>query len=337
MNLKYIKHIIDGVGFDKLKMCIDEVHEKSGKNKAAIFFDMASCAVRYGAGYYDYLEFEFQNVPSKERKNFMTRMKNKKMVLMLNDPAYSDIFDKKNQFYTHFRDFLGRDFLDLEKADIHDIRKFVEGKEYIIAKPNDGEGGHGIEKIKISDFENFNTLYAYLTSKEKGFGVIEEVLVQHPEMSRIYPYSVNCYRLVTLLHEGEVHLLYAMFKTGNNGSFVDNSCSGGYAAHFDPETGLVCGPGHDIDRVIVRAHPMTSVEFEGFRPPCSKEAIELVKKAALVVPQVKYIGWDVCVTENGPAIIEGNNYAAYDLAQLPDEGKPQVGMLKQVRDIGLKL
>ena len=34
MNLKYIKHIIDGVGFDKLKMCIDEVHEKSGKNKA---------------------------------------------------------------------------------------------------------------------------------------------------------------------------------------------------------------------------------------------------------------------------------------------------------------
>ena len=82
---------------------------------------------------------------------------------------------------------------------------------------------------------------------------------------------------------------------------------------------------------------MTGVEFEGFRPPCSKEAIELVKKAALVVPQVKYIGWDVCVTENGPAIIEGNNYAAYDLAQLPDEGKPQVGMLKQVRDIGLKL
>ena len=156
-------------------------------------------------------------------------------------------------------------------------------------------------------------------------------------MSRLYPYSINCFRMVTLVHEGVPHVLYAVLKTGNHGKFVDNLENGGFACHFDLETGVVTGPGHTSETYTVDAHPMTGVRFEGFHVPYYKEAQELVKKAALVVPQVKYIGWDVCITPDGPAIIEGNNYAAYDFPQLPDEGRPHVGLLKQIRDIGVKL
>ena len=38
-----------------MKECIDRVHEKSGKNRIATFFDIVQCSLRYGAGYYDYL------------------------------------------------------------------------------------------------------------------------------------------------------------------------------------------------------------------------------------------------------------------------------------------
>jgi hypothetical protein len=34
------------------------------------------------------------------------------------------------------------------------------------------------------------------------------------------------------------------------------------------------------------------------------------------------VGWDICMTEHGPAIIEGNDYPGYDLAQIPDDGDP---------------
>ena len=35
--------------------------------------------------------------------------------------------------------------------------------------------------------------------------------------------------------------------------------------------------------------------------------LEKVKEAALVVPEVQYIGWDVAILKNSVALIEGNH------------------------------
>ena len=59
MNITYIKKIIKGASFDKLKSCIHKVHESTKKGKFIIFIDMLLCAIKYGAGYNDYVIFEF--------------------------------------------------------------------------------------------------------------------------------------------------------------------------------------------------------------------------------------------------------------------------------------
>ena len=41
----------------------------------------------------------------------------------------------------------------------------------------------------------------------------------------------------------------------------------------------------------------------------------LVKRAALTVPELGYIGWDVAVTEKGPVIIEANHFPGHDIYQ----------------------
>ena len=46
-----------------------------------------------------------------------------------------------------------------------------------------------------------------------------------------------------------------------------------------------------------------------------KEAIELTKKAALLVPELGYIGWDVAISDKGPVIVEGNDIPGYDMPQ----------------------
>ena len=38
---------------------------------------------------------------------------------------------------------------------------------------------------------------------------------------------------------------------------------------------------------------------------------EMALEAALVVPQVRYVGWDIAVSENGPCLIEGNEYPGH--------------------------
>lgn len=337
MNLGYIRRVLGGASFKKMQDAINVVHEKSGKSKFTTFWDMIGCSLRYGAGYNDYIIFEFYKIKAKQRKTYLTRLKNKRMVMTLNDEKYSYIFDEKNVFDKKFAEFMGREILDLADIGYDEFAKFVEGKEDFFAKPYIGESGKGIEKIHVADYSTTEELYQYITDPEKNFGVIEEVIVQHPDAARIYPQSLNCLRVVTLVNNGEAHILYAVFKMGNNGKFVDNLENGGLACHFDLDKGEIIGQGHTSALINYDAHPATGIPFIGYKLPYMNEVKEMVKKAAMVIPEFRYVGWDVCLTPDGPAIVEGNDYPAYDFPQLPDDDKPRIGLIPKIESFGIKV
>ena len=341
MDLKYITRVLGGISMKRMLHCTELVCARTKKSRLGVILDMLACAKRYGAGYYDYLIFEFDKMTKAQRATYMTRFTNKKLMGMMNDPEYAVLFDEKHQFYQHFSEFLGRDFVSLSQCSRDELKAFLAGKTQIIAKPTEGECGKGIAKLQVSDFADMDALCDYLLAPEHSFGVAEGVIRQHGEMARLYPDSVNCLRIASIVQDGKAHALYAVLKTGNNGKFVDNLESGGFACHVDFETGVVCGPGHTSssisDSILAESHPATGVAFRGFKVPYFREAVEMVEKAAMKIPQVRYIGWDVCITENGPAIIEGNNYAAYDFPQLPDDSQPREGLLKKIRDLGVEI
>ena len=337
MKFSYLKRVTRGASFGRMKEAIELVHERSGKNRVLTFFDMLGCTLKYGAGYNDYIIFEFYKLKAAQRKTYLTRIKNKRLVDTLNNDDISDFFDVKNMFDKKFKDFLGREVLDLAEIGYPEFEKFVSGKEYFFAKPNIGESGKGIEKIHIADFSSTEELYKYVTAPEKNFGVIEEVIIQHPDAARIYPDSLNCLRVVTLVNNGEAHILYSVFKMGNNGKFVDNLENGGLACHFDLDKGEIIGPGHTSALINYDAHPATGIKFVGYKLPYMEEVKEMVKKAALVLPDFRYVGWDVCLTPDGPAIVEGNNYPAYDFPQLPDDDKPRIGLIPKIESFGIKV
>jgi hypothetical protein len=56
------------------------------------------------------------------------------------------------------------------------------------------------------------------------------------------------------------------------------------------------------------------------------KVLEMCTKAAMVVPQVGFIGWDVCITPDGPVIVEGNDYPGHDLYQLPEHTHDKKGI-----------
>ncbi len=37
------------------------------------------------------------------------------------------------------------------------------------------------------------------------------------------------------------------------------------------------------------------------------------------MPKMRYVGWDICITEKGFAVIEANEYPGNDLYQIPKE------------------
>ena len=337
MNVKYVARVLHGAKLKKMFQKIKMIHHKTGKSRIGLFFDMIGCTIKYGAGYNDYIIFEFYNMNKAERKTYLTRMKNKKLVTMLNDMKYSRIFDEKNLFDEKFAKFMGREILDLAKINYERFKQFIEGKQYFFAKPYIGESGKGIEKIKIANYPTTRKLWEYVKRPEKNFGLIEEVIEQHPQAAKIYPKSLNCLRVVTLVNNGEANILYAVFKMGNNGGFVDNLENGGLACHFDLDKGEIIGQGHTSALINYDRHPSTGIKFVGYQLPFMNEVKEMVKKAAMVIPEFRYVGWDVCLTPNGPAIVEGNDYPAYDFPQLPDPDKPRIGLLPKIEQFGIKL
>ena len=154
---------------------------------------------------------------------------------------------------------------------------------------------------------------------QNGLLLVEEALQQHPEMSALYPYSLNTLRVCTLTDDkGDAHVLYSFVRTGRHGSFVDNSTSGGLNA-------LICDDGvirrpamSDKTGMYFDMHPDTCTPFINFRVPYFDEAIALCKKAAKVRPNMRYVGWDVAILPGGKLeLIEGNHNPGMNIVQAP--------------------
>ncbi len=324
-KIKYIYRVLSNASFKKLFKVIDRAHEKSGKSKLFLFLDIVNCAFRYGAGYNDYLIFAFWNMNHRQRSTYVTRLYNKKVILKVNDPRYAHIFDNKNEFYERFDKYLHREWLDMAKIDAAAFDDFVKRHKTVVAKPNDSESGKGILVVSEGDYANPEAEFEEL--KQKRIGVIEEKLIQHDDMMRLHPASLNTLRIATLVtRDGDVQIAFAGCKIGNKGKFVDNMENDGLYCPIDRETGEINGVAHTSALVNYEVHPMTGIRLIGYRIPYVKEALELCKKAALEIPEFRYVGWDIAILQDGPAIVEGNNYSGYDFWQLPEHTPDKIGL-----------
>ena len=330
-SAKWFLRIAGGVRFEKIKECLDRSHEISGRSKFVMFFDMVGAAVKHGAGYYDYMMYGFfdKNV---KRDTYLTRIRNKKLLDYMNDAEIGQAIDNKNEFQKKFSQYMKRDFLDGRTASYEEFEAFMADKESAFAKPESGDSGRGVEKLYKKDYNTLKDMYDYI--KSKGDCAIEECIIQHPEMNRLYPHAINCMRVVTDRVGDEVYVAYVILKCGNGGSVCDNSGQGGLICAVDKETGVVKSIAtDDLIAHSYEKHPETGVEFKGFKIPMYDEAIAMCKEAALIVPEVRHIGWDVGLSDKGPVLVEGNIWAGTDLVQLYYNTPDGIGVLPFYRDL----
>ena len=122
----YIFKIISHASLGKMKEAINTVHERSGKSKVKIFFDMLHCTRKYGAGYYDYQIFAFYNLTEKQRATYVTRLISKKFNTFMNNYEYAHFLENKDEFNKLYKKYIGRDFLQFREANKEEVRAFCE-------------------------------------------------------------------------------------------------------------------------------------------------------------------------------------------------------------------
>lgn len=330
-KIKYIFKRIKKMNFSSFINTIKRIHKKTGQSSLIIFFDIVFCGFKYMAGYVDYEIFEFYNLNRTQRKTIITRGINNKLVRQLNNPNYFKYIDDKVLFNKHYSSFLKRNWIDLRTASLTDFSNFVLTKKVFMAKAIDLCCGKGIEKFEYNSNINLEELYNKL-KLNKQF-LIEEYVVQHNAMNKLYPDSVNTLRIVTLLKNNKVHIVFSGLRIGNLGNSVDNFNHGGLLVPIN-NNGIIDYPAIDKNGNVYKYHPYTNTLFIGYQIPMFNQVIDFAKELALVIPQIRYTAWDIAITNNGPIVIEGNPFPGHDLyfSKL-DVQEKHIGLLPKFSEI----
>ena len=145
------------------------------------------------------------------------------------------------------------------------------------------------------------------------------------------PTSVNTIRIATLLGDKKQGIVYAFLRIGN-GKVMDNVDQGGMAARVDLESGKLLTVGADKQGNTYAEHPMTHTPIVGFEVPFFEEAKAMCLQAAQKVPQMRFVAWDVAVTEKGPVFIEGNSFPSHAVPQFAAHYPDGIGIMREFRE-----
>ena len=215
---------------------------------------------------------------------------------------------------------------DTDDRDAFD--QISKGHSILFAKPIIGYAGDGARMIHISQ-ENINEVFDNLISRKGGY-VLEEPIVQCPEMASLSSDSVNTVRYATIFDGKTVRCLYTLLRCGRKGACVDNIGAGGICVAIDVETGKTIPPGYGRNGGRYEKHPDSGVVFQEFVIPRWNELKILADELARKLPQLRYIGWDFAITKNG-VILEANCTAQMGGFQIL-KGKGQRDNLKKIID-----
>lgn len=304
--------------------------ERSGKSRLWLMADMLRCAVKYNAGYIDYKIAQMYRLNDAQRATVITRGISNSIVRRMNDKAYWHFFDDKTQFNALFKEYIPRKWLlIIPDTDPAELEAMTSGQTQLIGKPLEGSSGQGILKFTEADWargpEAFKTLLL-----EKGIGILEEIVEQHPAMASLCPTSVNTCRIATLLGDKRQGIVYAFLRMGN-GKVMDNVDCGGMAARIDLDSGKLLTVGADKQGNTFTKHPMTGTPIIGFTIPYWEEAKAMCLEAAKKVPQMRFVAWDVAITPEGPTFIEGNSFPSHAIPQFAAHYPDGIGILPEFR------
>jgi hypothetical protein len=204
----------------------------------------------------------------------------------------------------------------------------------LVLKPAGGWQAKGLLILDEIDYETgravtrtgtVTTLEAALASVDiavmrdsRGY-IVQEPVPSHPVLQELAPWTTNTLRVVTLVDlSGDVHVLGVTTALGRRGFMANNLHTGGISVSTDLETGTLTR-GVMLDSTEpVTVHPDTGATLTGVRIPGWEDVMETCRRAALIMPGVRSIGWDVVVTPDGPVFLEANQ--GWDLRALQVHG-----------------
>lgn len=285
----------------------------------------------------EYYQFEFEQRSEEFRRNFLGENEQRFYLDLLNPVKYytlsrnkylthkilSDTGVRKSELYCYYQPE-GRIYDSDEIAsNVADVCRILgqKGVSQCVIKATENSHGEGVVVVREVEYLEDDCRMHYFNGDS---ALLSEILTIHPlifeglikqteQFAGFNSSSVNTVRFMTTLYpSGDVKIVAAFIKIGREGSCVDNAGAGGnvdvcvdvesgrtqYAIRYDGWRNI-----HEID-----LHPDSGAPLNGVVIANWEQIKSEVVKFQQAMPWCKAAGWDVAITDEGPLVIECNDF-----------------------------
>lgn len=268
--------------------------------------------------YTEYFKYGFLNMPEEKRSTFFGGKDYKRCVVNSFNGSYENctIFKNKLDTFDLFKPYYKRDVIGIKGFDDYStFLEFTKRNRVFIAKQAVGSLGMNIKKFTIASEDEIKPVFFSLL--QFGECICESWIKQCDAFAQFCESSVNTVRIATVFDDRGLIKVYGMFRTGRDGSIVDNASIGGIASEIDLETGMVISDGYTKTSFEhFEFHPNSGKKFKGFIIPKWDELLVLIGELHRVHKDSRYVGWDLTLTDDGWVLIEGNGKPNIDTIQM---------------------
>lgn len=286
------------------------IAKEEKKSVLGTWLKMMMSLVVTGCTFMEYYNLNFVKRTLNNQKTFITTGSNIDAYSKLNDGSLNHLYINKDEFNEKYSEFIARDWIRLSQ-DKEQIYLFFKGHKDVIIKKRDGDSGKDISIVRGSNKLTITEIDNLIRGKESY--IAEEVLYNHPKLNELNESSLNTMRVVTVRNGDKMDILYAGIRYGAKGSEVDNISMGGAIAPIDIISGEICAHSHTKKTVNIDTEYHN--DHVGFQIPMWDELNGYLYKLTSVVPQMRYMAWDIAITEHGFATLEGNHSSGNTVIQ----------------------
>lgn len=304
----------------------------------------------------DYAAFGFDHRPLKEATGYVGWPACARWLPVLNTGPDLAVLDDKEEF----RAVLAARGLPVPETvavfdprtdDPHEVRAALTAyRDGLVVKPARGGRGRGV--VIFTDLDEDARTGTTVRGKKvrlvkalersaaavQGPVVVQRRLRQHHAMDPYAPQGHSTVRVYTLRRvDGTLRHVGAHLRLGRRHSMTDHVWGGSVGADIDVDTGLV-GQGVQVSKAGYEPtdrHPETGVVFRGTTVPWWGEVRALCETVAQLFPEVRFVGWDVMVTDDGPRMLEGNRDIRLRTLQVLRGGVLDDGLRADLEELGV--
>lgn len=306
------------------------VRRQTGLSFPRQLWQMLSLAIRQPTSPKSYYRNEMYRPEVRARANeYLYRYELKGVLYRLTIPKGADIstvspLTDKHDFATQARD---NDLPVASSLAVISEGKVVEAADELppidlFVKPKNAQGGKGAQLWRyVEEFDSYfreknqktvarSKFLDYLCGKAKRSIIVQPKLSVHHDLAEVALDALPTIRLITFTNEdGEPEIVAAAMRMPRHQhAIVDNSHAGGIAAAINLEEGTLGQwtsfafdetHGHDT-------HPVTGAAIAGRKIPDWHDVVNLTHRAHRAFAPRALVGWDICITDQGPILVEGN-------------------------------